>query len=136
MHVLDDQKYIPIAARPSDSSHPEKDKISSQDHESVDQAEDEGDPLVSNPLKADELNAQGFGEFNNYTSGTEFYGPTATLAFLVELQSRARSFQTKSMQHSSRISIEGSNQERPRRVSIVNYFHSDDPAASGIKLMS
>lgn len=69
----------------------------------------------------------GFGEVNNHTSGTEFYGPAATLAFLIELRSRARSFQSQACDR-------GSDLKESRKISVVNFFHSADYDVSGKNL--
>jgi hypothetical protein len=89
--------------------------------------------MHSNLSEEEEPSIHGFGEVNKYTSGTGFYGPTATLAFLIKLRSRARSFQTKSTQLNSKTSTPVSNLRRSRRPSIVNFFHGDDHIESGTR---
>jgi hypothetical protein len=86
-----------------------------------------GSPVQQEP------SPNGFNEVNKYTSGTEFYGPTATLAFLLELRSRARSFQSQFSQINDHSSGGGFEPRTSRRMSIVNFFHSADPAVSGTK---
>jgi hypothetical protein len=84
-------------------------------HDNIDGPEDE------------QLSPNGFREVNKSTSGTEFYGPTATLAFLLELRSRARSFQSQ---------VNEPNARQPRRssgsskLSIDKFFHSNDNEVS------
>lgn len=130
--MAEDKTFIPIAARPPVNSYSNIHKPSSQTHGLGDENENEDGVVHSNPSEEEEPSPHGFGEVNKYTSGTEFYGPTATLAFLLELRSRARSFQTKSSQLNSRASARGSKLRRSRRLSIVNFFHGDDHATSGI----
>ena len=77
----------------------------------------------------------GFGQVNDHTSGTEFYGPTATLAFLLELRSRARILQSQISQMNVRPPQAGREPKGPRRLSIVNFFHSDDYVISGTKFL-
>jgi hypothetical protein len=61
---------------------------------------------------------------NKSTSGTEFYGPTATLAFLLELRSRARSFQAQSDRSEQRPARGSFGSNGARKLSIVNFFHN------------
>jgi hypothetical protein len=120
--------FIPIAARPpatsfsNDRPTPYPDNFVEINKENIvgNHSRPEGEP-----------GPHGFGEVNKYTSGTEFYGPTATLAFLIELQSRARSFQTKSSQIIRKDSTKGSKLGRTQMLSIVNFFHGDDQTTSG-----
>ena len=63
----------------------------------------------------------GFGEIYTSTSSTQFYGPTAALAFLTELRSRARALQTR-FKHTR----EGRpNQSYSPSLSIDNLLHEE-----------
>lgn len=86
-----------------------------------------------NPPAEMEPSPNGFGEVNAHTNGTEFYGPTATLAFLLELRSRARSFQSQNSLNRSELPATRSEQSESQKLSIVNFFHGDDSALSGTK---
>jgi hypothetical protein len=81
---------------------------------------DEELPVVEEPR------SKGFGEVNEYTSGTEFYGPAATLAFLLELRARARAFQSQLSQvyHQNLPEAIGSNNSGS--VSIISFLYGAD----------
>lgn len=129
--MAEDKSFIPIAARPTPNSYLNHDRPSSQTRDLGAGSENENRLIHSNPEEKEEPCPHGFGGVNKYTSGTEFYGPTATLAFLIELRSRARSFQNKSSQLNSKASATGSNLGRSRGMSIVNLLRGDDHVASG-----
>jgi hypothetical protein len=88
-------------------------------------------PDIGDPPVAAEPSPNGFGEVNTHTNGTEFYGPTATLAFLLELRSRARSFQSQNSEGKNRFTTERPEQRESRKLSIVNFFHGGDDALPG-----
>lgn len=81
---------------------------------------DEELPVVEEPR------SKGFGEVNEYTSGTEFYGPAATLAFLLELRARARAFQSqlKQVYHQNLPEAVGSTDSGS--ASIINFLYGAD----------
>lgn len=66
--------------------------------------------------------AKDFGEIFKSTSGTQFYGPTAALAFLTELRTRARVLQSRFMY------AQGGtlNQEFPPSLSMDNILGSSE----------
>ena len=70
--------------------------------------------------------ADGFGETNSRTNGKEFYGPAATLAFLLELRSRARVFQRQSMGKESRRLLRRRESSNLPKSSIVNLMDGED----------
>jgi hypothetical protein len=90
------------------------------------------EPSISSLLQDDQIEEQplanplGFGEINKRTNGKEFYGPTATLAFLLQLRLYAKSFQIRSRKRSALGESKGS--------SIVNFLHGDDDTTPGTKL--
>lgn len=88
-------------------------------------------PDIGDPPVDAEPSPNGFGEVNTHTNGTEFYGPTATLAFLLELRSRARSFQSQNSEGKNRFTTERPEQRESRKLSIVNFFHGGDDALPG-----
>lgn len=73
----------------------------------------------------------GFGEINYRTNGKEFYGPAATLAFLLELRSRAKAFQS---QHQlSRLDpVDARIGSGRHQSSIVNFLDADDDVPLGM----
>ena len=72
-------------------------------------------------------NGYGFGEIYKSTSGTQFYGPTATLAFLTELRSRARALQSRFQQTRENIS----NENPSPSFSVENLLNSNEIEATG-----
>lgn len=83
--------------------------------------------IISNTLS--EAEADGFGELNTHTQGTEFYGPTGIFSFLLRLRARARSQNGQSI---DRISSGLSNGRKSQDLSIVNLLHSSDYPVSVI----
>jgi hypothetical protein len=77
-------------------------------------------------LEDEQLTSNGFGEVNKSTTGTEFYGPTATLAFLLELRSRARSFQSQINELKAHPPTGNFRPNGARKMSVVNFFHNID----------
>ena len=78
---------------------------------------------TSNELTSDEeTSPQGFGNTNYRTNGKEFYGPAATLAFLLELRSRARVFRRQIPS----ANIKTSTESRRAKSSLVNLMDGED----------
>jgi hypothetical protein len=69
-----------------------------------------------------EHSPRGFGEVNNRTQGKEFYGPAATLAFLLELRRCARAYQESEAQDKANTDCASS---------IVNFLHGDNEMLAG-----
>lgn len=68
-----------------------------------------------------ETSPGGFGEVNNRTQGKEFYGPAATLAFLLELRRCARAYQQQTKPHSSEVMLSTNDTTVNHASSIVNF---------------
>jgi hypothetical protein len=88
---------------------------------------------VSQATTDQEPSPRGFGEINYRTNGKEFYGPAATLAFLLELRFRAKAFQS---QHglSGHSPINARIGEGHRKTSIVTFLDADDDVPSGMSV--
>ncbi len=101
---------------------PEKDGIS--------QAYSHGQQQPPDMANDQKTSPKGFGEVNNRTNGKEFYGPAATLAFLLELRRRVRDFHQQTMK--SRIDSSAPTlKPMDRAPSIVNFLHGDDDILPG-----
>lgn len=85
------------------------------------------DQLADDTSSEEETFPQGFGETNSRTNGREFYGPAATLAFLLELRSRAATFRRKTRANKPR------NQSHlaQSRSSLVNMMDGGEGNGSG-----
>lgn len=70
----------------------------------------------------DETSPQGFGETNSRTNGKEFYGPAATLAFLMELRSRAAAVRRKLRP----IKTQRKTRRTQSRLSLVNIMDGEE----------
>lgn len=79
-----------------------------------------------------ETSPKGFGEVNHRTEGKEFYGPAATLAFLLELRRCARAYQQQTRSDSGNIMLSTNDDTAADpAASIVNFLHGDDEMLSG-----
>jgi hypothetical protein len=78
--------------------------------------------LSDDALSEDDTSPQGLGEINSRTNGKEFYGPAATLVFLLELLRRARIFRRQISNGPVR-----SSAKAPRnKLSIINILDAGD----------
>lgn len=136
---MDNKASRPVAPRPQgprivetiveiNSNVEQNDQARNSEVVVNDNSEDLGgsDSLQPDGPDEQQLSPNGFGEVNKSTSGTEFYGPTATLAFLLELRSRARSFQSQFNRPNLRPTRSSFGSNGSRKLSIVNFFHSAD----------
>ncbi|KAG8664265.1 uncharacterized protein FPOAC1_013972 [Fusarium poae] len=76
--------------------------------------------IATDSSSDDEASPEGFNETNSRTNGKEFYGPAATLAFLLELRARISAFQRK---------LRDRQYSRPRtrsRTSLVNLMDGEE----------
>lgn len=138
-NAVDNKASRPVAPRPQgprivetiveiNSNVEQNDQARNSEVVVNDNSEDLGgsDSLQPDGPDEQQLSPNGFGEVNKSTSGTEFYGPTATLAFLLELRSRARSFQSQFNRPNLRPTRSSFGSNGSRKLSIVNFFHSAD----------
>ncbi|KAJ9614973.1 hypothetical protein H2200_001047 [Cladophialophora chaetospira] len=84
-------------------------------------------PLQEQPFddlsSEEEPSPQGFGETNSRTNGREFYGPAATLVFLLELRYRARLFRRDFS------SLQSRPQKKRTKSFLVNLMDGEDEEA-------